>query len=109
MKIVIAQMNHETNTFSPVPTPISRFARANSLPLEGEAAITAIRGTGTAIGAFIELAEQAGATMDDIVTSVKEVTGIIAEITAASEAQHAGIQHALHQWLNPTDGNQFRH
>ncbi|MCE2667501.1 MAG: M81 family metallopeptidase, partial [Limnohabitans sp.] len=34
MKIVIAQMNHETNTFSPVPTPISRFARANSLPLE---------------------------------------------------------------------------
>ena len=63
MKIVIAQMNHETNTFSPVPTPISRFARANSLPLEGEAAITAIRGTGTAIGAFIELAEQAGATI----------------------------------------------
>ncbi|MEY3762571.1 MAG: hypothetical protein RL281_1176 [Pseudomonadota bacterium] len=61
MKIVIAQMNHETNTFSPVPTPIGRFARASSLPLEGEAAISANRGTGTAIGAFIELSEQAGA------------------------------------------------
>ena len=63
MKIVIAQMNHETNTFSPVPTPIGRFARASSLPLEGEAAISANRGTGTAIGAFIELSEQAGATI----------------------------------------------
>ena len=30
MKIVIAQMNHETNTFSQVPTPVSRLARANS-------------------------------------------------------------------------------
>ncbi|NCV89641.1 MAG: hypothetical protein EBW19_05505 [Betaproteobacteria bacterium] len=27
MTIVIAQLKHETNTFSPVPTPLSRFAR----------------------------------------------------------------------------------
>ena len=25
MKIVIARLNHETNTFSPVPTPLSAF------------------------------------------------------------------------------------
>jgi methyl-accepting chemotaxis protein len=31
-------------------------------------------------------------TMNDIVTSVQDVSGIIEEITAASEAQHAGIQ-----------------
>ncbi len=27
MKLVIAQMKHETNTYSPVPTPLARFAR----------------------------------------------------------------------------------
>jgi len=26
MKLVIAQMKHETNTYSPVPTPLARFA-----------------------------------------------------------------------------------
>jgi methyl-accepting chemotaxis protein len=39
-----------------------------------------------------KLVEQAGMTMSDIVASVQRVGGIIAEITAASEAQHAGIQ-----------------
>src|SRR5688572_30692450 len=61
MKLVIAQMKHETNTFSPVPTPLSRFGVGGANPLEGEAAIAAVRGTGSAIGAFIELAEAAGA------------------------------------------------
>ncbi len=63
MKVVIAQMKHETNTFSPVPTPIARFAIGTPMPLEGEAAIKALRGTGSAIGAFIELAEKAGASI----------------------------------------------
>jgi len=61
MRVVIAQMKHETNTYSPVPTPLSRFATGGGLPLEGEAALSAYRGTGSAIGAFIELAEAAGA------------------------------------------------
>lgn len=63
MKVVIAQMKHETNTFSPVPTPIERFAVGTPMPHEGEAGIRALRGTGSAIGAFIELAEKAGATI----------------------------------------------
>lgn len=58
MKVVIAQMKHETNTFSPVPTPISRFANASALPLEGESAIAMHRGTEAAIAAFIDLAEE---------------------------------------------------
>ena len=62
MKLVIAQMKHETNTFSPVPTPIGRFAVDGGVPLEGEAAIDAVRGTGSAIAAFIGLAEAAGAS-----------------------------------------------
>lgn len=61
MKLVIASMSHETNTYSPVPTPLSRFALGAERPPEGEAALQAFRGTGTAIGAFIELAEAAGA------------------------------------------------
>lgn len=61
MKLVIAQMKHETNTFSPVPTPLARFATGGGAPPEGDAAIAAYRGTGSAIAAFIELAEAAGA------------------------------------------------
>jgi microcystin degradation protein MlrC len=63
MKLVIAQMKHETNTFSPVPTDLRRFAQGQATPLEGEAIRAAFKGTGTAIGAFIELAEKAGAEM----------------------------------------------
>ena len=61
MQLVIAQMKHETNTFSPVPTPLSRFATGTDLPPEGAAAVAAYRGTGSAIAAFIDLAEAAGA------------------------------------------------
>jgi len=64
MKLVIAQMKHETNTYSPVPTPLARFAVSGEHPPEGEAAIKAYRGTGSAIAAFIELAEAAGAEID---------------------------------------------
>jgi microcystin degradation protein MlrC len=61
MKLVIAQMKHETNTFSPVPTPIARFATGTALPPEGDAALKAYKGTGAALAAFIQLAEEAGA------------------------------------------------
>ncbi|MBC7735073.1 MAG: M81 family metallopeptidase [Bacteriovorax sp.] len=61
MKLVIAQMKHETNTYSPVPTPLARFATGASIPPEGASAIAAYRGTGSAIAAFIDLAEAAGA------------------------------------------------
>ncbi len=61
MKLVIAQMKHETNTYSPVPTPLARFAVGGEVPPEGAAAVAAYRGTGSAIAAFIELAEEAGA------------------------------------------------
>ena len=47
MRLLIAMMKHETNTFSPVPTPLTRFGRGRG-PLVGDAAIAAYRGTGTA-------------------------------------------------------------
>src|SRR5271156_4230534 len=53
MRLLIAMMKHETNTFSPVPTPLARFG-----PLYGEAAVRAYRGTGTGLGAYLDLAER---------------------------------------------------
>jgi microcystin degradation protein MlrC len=67
MRVVIAMMKHETNTFSPVPTPLARFGLSGQGPYRGKAALAAYKGTGTAMGAFIDLAEAAGA---DIVTPI---------------------------------------
>ena len=44
------------------------------------------------VGAGTKLVEQAGRTMNEIVTSVKRVTDIMSEITAASEEQSSGIE-----------------
>jgi microcystin degradation protein MlrC len=51
MRLLIAMMKHETNTFSPVPTPLDRFR-----PRYGEAAVAAWRGTGSGLGAYLDLA-----------------------------------------------------
>ncbi|MGH7061156.1 MAG: M81 family metallopeptidase, partial [Stellaceae bacterium] len=60
MRLLIAMMKHETNTFSPVPTPLTRFGNGPG-PLYGEEAVAAYRGTGTGLGAYLDLAERAGA------------------------------------------------
>lgn len=59
MKILIARLNHETNTFSPVPTPLKAFGIHG--PDYDQDAYRANKGAKTAMGAFIELAEQYGA------------------------------------------------
>jgi microcystin degradation protein MlrC len=60
MRLLIAMMKHETNTFSPVPTPLARFGHGPG-PLYADAAIAAYRGTGSGLGAYIALAEREGA------------------------------------------------
>jgi microcystin degradation protein MlrC len=77
MKLVIAMMKHETNTFSPVPTPLARFGPNG--PYFGKAAYDAFKGTGTPMAAFLDLAEAARA---EIVTPV------------AAEAYPSGVVHA---------------
>jgi microcystin degradation protein MlrC len=64
MRVVLAVMKHETNTFSPVPTPLERFARSGSRVLEGRAAYDAYKGTGSGLGALIDLAEGEGAELE---------------------------------------------
>jgi len=56
MRLVIARLNHETNAFSPVPTPLEAFE-----PQWGDGARSAARGSRTAMGAFLDLAAGAGA------------------------------------------------
>ena len=65
MKFVIAQMQHETNTFSPVPTPWEEFGPKG--PYLGRDAYEAMKGKGMAMAAFLDLAAQAGA---EVVTPV---------------------------------------
>jgi len=62
MRLLIAMMKHETNTFSPVPTRLARFGNGPG-PLYGEAAIRAYRGTGTGLGAYLDLAAKEGAEL----------------------------------------------
>jgi len=44
------------------------------------------------VGTGTELVSQAGRTMDDVVASIRRVTDIVGEITAASAEQSAGIE-----------------
>ncbi len=61
MKIVIARLNHETNTFSPLPTPLAAFGAGDPQgPAFGADALNAARGSATAMGAFVDMAERKG-------------------------------------------------
>jgi microcystin degradation protein MlrC len=64
MHIVIAQMSHETNTFSPVVTDLARFSHGGDVPLSGSAAIDTFRGTATCLGGYLALADEIGARVD---------------------------------------------
>ena len=58
LRAVIAMMQHETNTFSPVPTPLARFGSPDVA--RGREVYRRYKGTGTGLGAFIDAAEGAG-------------------------------------------------
>jgi microcystin degradation protein MlrC len=78
MRLLIAMMMHETNTFSPVPTDLQRFALGpGEVPPRGDAAIAAFRGTGTATGAFIDLAEKAGAEYELALAAHAAPSGLV--------------------------------
>jgi microcystin degradation protein MlrC len=52
-RIVVAMMMHETNTFSPVPTPLAAFR-----PLAGDAAVQEFKDTNTQLGGFLHVAHE---------------------------------------------------
>lgn len=59
MRLIIAMLKHETNSFSPVPTDLTRFG--NGGPIHGAAVVKEYKGTRTPIGAFIDFADRIGA------------------------------------------------
>ena len=83
MRVVIAMMKHETNTFSPVPTPIERFARGFPMPPRGRDAYEAFKDTGSAMGAYIDLAEREGWEI---------VTPIAAQASPSAPVQDSAYQ-----------------
>ena len=58
LRAVVAMMEHETNTFSPVPTPLGRFG-SPEVPT-GDEVYRRFKGTGTGIGGFLDVADDAG-------------------------------------------------
>ena len=58
MRIVIAQMSHETNTFSPVVTDLARFSGGSDRPLQGADAINIYRDTASCLGGYLAVAEK---------------------------------------------------
>jgi len=70
MRLLLAMMKHETNTFSPVRTDLARFSLDGAgAPESGAAAVKAYRGTGTVTGAYIEIAEREGADFDMVLAA----------------------------------------
>ncbi|MDS1139502.1 M81 family metallopeptidase [Pusillimonas sp. SM2304] len=88
MKLLIARLNHETNTFSPVPTPLSDFGARG--PDYDADAYQANKGARTAMGAFIDLAEAAGA---EIVTPLSATANPSGPVDA--QAYHSMCQRIL--------------
>tara|TARA_B100001059_G_scaffold8673_3_gene7147 strand:+ start:4881 stop:6401 length:1521 start_codon:yes stop_codon:yes gene_type:complete len=58
VKLLIASFKHETNTFSSVPTPLSRFYLDGRLPA-GDDAIRQFRGSGSVLGGMLEVLDAA--------------------------------------------------
>lgn len=82
MKILIARMNHETNTFSPVATPLESFGPAG--PIYDADAFDANFGKRTAMAAFIDIAMQHGA---EIITPI-DATAYPSRRVAADAYEH---------------------
>jgi microcystin degradation protein MlrC len=71
-KFLIARLNHETNTFSPVLTPLASFA-----PDYDAAALQANSGMRTAMAAFIDAARQVGAQCITPVSAMANPSGLV--------------------------------
>ena len=94
MRLLLAMMKHETNTFSPVLTDLARFSRAGGqAPDSGSAAIAAYRGTGTVTGAYIDIAEATGAEFELAIAADAWPSGPVED--DAYEAMSAAILGAV--------------
>jgi microcystin degradation protein MlrC len=84
-RFVIALIKHETNTFSPIPTPLSAFGHGNG-PCYGEDARAEFAGSNTPFAAFLDIARREGA---------EAVTPIAAESWPSNMATRATFEALL--------------
>ncbi len=96
MRLLLAMMKHETNTFSPVPTGLQRF-RDWAL-VEGQAAAEAFAGTNTPFAAYLDLAREAGAEI---------VTPIAAEAMPSTLVEAAAYDHITGAILEAASSGRF--
>ncbi len=75
MRIFLAMLSHETNTFSNVPTDRAQF-EARDLSYGGEI-VEAYRGTGTCLGGMIGAAERLGMTLMPSVAASASPAGLV--------------------------------
>ena len=61
-RFIIALIKHETNSFSPIPTPLEKFGHGQG-PSFGRAARDAFEGSATPMAAFIDIAIREGAAI----------------------------------------------
>ncbi len=89
MRLVIAMMRHETNTFSPVPTTLKSFAHASGMdaPVSGDEAIAVFGGTNNPLAAFLDLAREEGA---EVVVPVAADASPSGRVAAAAFETMAG-------------------
>ncbi len=66
MKVLVAMMSHETNTFSPVPTLLERFGNGRA-PAEGKAAYKLMKGKAATMSGLLDVADDRGA---EIITPI---------------------------------------
>jgi microcystin degradation protein MlrC len=89
-------MKHETNTFSPIPTDLQRF-RDWGLH-EGEAVVGAYAGTNHPLGAYLDLAREAGAEV---------ATPIAAEAMPSGPVQRDAYDTIVGRILDALEGGGF--
>ncbi len=75
MRLFLAMMSHETNTFSNLPTDRAQF-EARNLHYGGEI-LEAYRDTGTCIGGMIDAAARRGATLVPSVAAAASPAGLV--------------------------------
>ena len=81
MRCVIALMQHETNTFSPLPTALENFAEIVGLkhPPRGEQAMEIYGQAEFAFSAMLNLAEERGHEVSVPIAAYAEPSGRVAD------------------------------
>lgn len=96
MRLLLAMMKHETNTFSPIPTDLQRFRDWGLY--EGAAVPEAFAGTNHPLGAYLDLAREAGAEV---------VTPIAAEAMPSGPVHKQAYDAITGRILDALDGGGF--